>query len=388
MMNGQKNAPKRHRSTSSSSAAVPFNRIPASSTGQQPAPPTEEPERRDVATWTYQAGTDAPVGYASWRPWKRQERARVGTPVARLYRPFQDRTVADADRRANGACLPLPPGTELCKCGAVLLHESHKKGELHRGRMPEEPRRAAAGHSEAAKRMLCRAEREPAYAEWLLAAAGRQAAGESAPPRRRKQRRSTTRDESRDSKGVAARGRSGSAKRKPARVGGNPKTIALAPMLPPPPPPLPAPRRTTPSPSRRPPAASAPAPLATTSAAAAASAGTDCAPEATLLVRGTAHSSPADPEPGAPQPAVKEPAGVGVSTTGAPTSLLEGAVGAVAPDAALLAMDTSEERPIVVPGHQAAEPGEPVGAVVNCDRLQALAQDMDVEAAYWELVGE
>ncbi|XP_077526929.1 uncharacterized protein LOC144138498 isoform X2 [Haemaphysalis longicornis] len=188
MMNGQKNAPKRHRPTSSSSAAVLFHHTPVASTGQQPAPPTEEPECWDVATWTYHTGTNAPFGCASWRPWKRQERARVGTPMARLYRPFQDPTVADADRRANGACLPFPPGTELCKCGAVLLHESHQRGEFHRGRVPEEPRRAAAGHSEAAKRMLCRAEREPAYAaEWLLAAAGRQAAGESAPSRRRKQ---------------------------------------------------------------------------------------------------------------------------------------------------------------------------------------------------------
>lgn len=156
--------------------------------------------------------------------------------------------------------------------------------------------------------------------------------------------------------GVAARCRSGSAKLKQARVGRNPK-------------------------------ASAPAELATTSATAAASAGMDCAPEATLLVQGTADSSPADPEPGALQPAMKEPAGVGVSTTGAPTSLLEGAVGAVATDAALRAMDTGEEPPIVVLGDQVAKPGEPVGAVVNCDS-KTLVQDMDVEVAYWELVGE
>lgn len=80
-------------------------------------------------------------------------------------RLFQGRTVADADRQADGACLPLPPGIEVCECGAVVLHASHESRELHRGWIPEEPRRPARGLSEAARRMLCQAEHEPGYAD-------------------------------------------------------------------------------------------------------------------------------------------------------------------------------------------------------------------------------
>lgn len=42
---------------------------------------TQRPSSSDVATWTFQAGTEAPVTYASWRQWRRQEQAQVGTPL-------------------------------------------------------------------------------------------------------------------------------------------------------------------------------------------------------------------------------------------------------------------------------------------------------------------
>ncbi|KAL3215848.1 hypothetical protein MRX96_051268, partial [Rhipicephalus microplus] len=84
---------------------------------------------------------DQPGGEATLRcltsprgPWRRQERARVGVAPAHLYRPFQGRTVEDADRRANGACLPVPAGTRFCECGAVVIHNSHELGKLHRHR--------------------------------------------------------------------------------------------------------------------------------------------------------------------------------------------------------------------------------------------------------------
>ncbi|KAH7956373.1 hypothetical protein HPB52_008705 [Rhipicephalus sanguineus] len=102
----------------------------------------------------------------------RNERARVGTPPARLYRLFQGRTVADADRRANGACLPVPAGTRLCPCGAVMVHESHAQSKLHRRRtghtLPPSRDASEERPSEAARAMLARAAREADFAQWLL----------------------------------------------------------------------------------------------------------------------------------------------------------------------------------------------------------------------------
>lgn len=138
MHGGKKTALKRHHWTSSS-VVVPYRRIPTDSDSQQQAKTTEEPQCLDVATCTYRARTDAPVSYTSWKPWRWQEWAHVGVPLVRLYRPFQNQTMADADRRANGACLPIPPGTKICECGVVVIHSSHENGDLH-SRMSEEPR--------------------------------------------------------------------------------------------------------------------------------------------------------------------------------------------------------------------------------------------------------
>ncbi|XP_077492328.1 uncharacterized protein LOC144103503 [Amblyomma americanum] len=155
-----------------------------------PEPPAAQAPRqppRDVATWTYQAGTYAPVGYVSWRPWKRQERAKRLTPPARLFNVFRGRTVADADQRAEGVSLPLSPGTLLCPCGAVMLHEeAHKAGDLHdqrtRGATTRDDRHpAAATPSAAARQMLARAGREAEFAEWLLQVAARHAGGPPEP---------------------------------------------------------------------------------------------------------------------------------------------------------------------------------------------------------------
>ncbi|XP_037526489.1 translation initiation factor IF-2 [Rhipicephalus sanguineus] len=152
-------------------------RYPAAVSPQPPAQPREpaaspQSRYRDVATWTSQDGVDPPVAYVSSRPWRRQERARVGTPPARLYRLFQGRTVADADRRANGACLPVPTGTRLCPCGAVMVHDSHAQSKLHRRRTghTQPPSREASEErpSEAARAMLARAAREADFAQWLL----------------------------------------------------------------------------------------------------------------------------------------------------------------------------------------------------------------------------
>ncbi|KAH7976441.1 hypothetical protein HPB52_014253 [Rhipicephalus sanguineus] len=79
------------------------------------------------------------------------------------------RSVADADRRANGACLPVPAGTRLCPCGAVMVHDSPVQSKLHRRRMGHTlpPSRDASEErpSEAARAMLARAAREADFAQ-------------------------------------------------------------------------------------------------------------------------------------------------------------------------------------------------------------------------------
>ncbi|KAH7969826.1 hypothetical protein HPB52_022347 [Rhipicephalus sanguineus] len=93
------------------------------------------------------------------------ERARVGTPPALLHHLFQGRTVADADRRANGACLPVPTGTRLCPCDTVMskLHRRRTGHTLPPSRDASEER-----PSEAASAMLARAAREADFAQWIL----------------------------------------------------------------------------------------------------------------------------------------------------------------------------------------------------------------------------
>ncbi|XP_065311479.1 uncharacterized protein [Dermacentor albipictus] len=157
--------PSPRRLTSPSEAQSGPPREPDATNPRQPSRRT-----RDVATWTSQDGVDPPAAYVSDRPWRRQERARTGTPPERLFRLFQGRTLRDADRRAEGACLPLPAGTRLCGCGAVRLHKSHDRGALHRlrtrpNRTPPPQPRPSKG---AVQAMLARAARENEFAEWLL----------------------------------------------------------------------------------------------------------------------------------------------------------------------------------------------------------------------------
>ncbi|XP_049268142.1 uncharacterized protein LOC125757073 [Rhipicephalus sanguineus] len=143
----------------------------------QPGEPAASPHSRyrDVATWTSQEGVDPLIAYVSSRPWRRQERARVGTPLACLYCLFQGRTVADADRRANGACLPVPAGTRLCLCGAVMVHDSHEQSKLHWRHtghtLPPSCDASEERPSKAARAMLARAAREADFAQWLLTTA-------------------------------------------------------------------------------------------------------------------------------------------------------------------------------------------------------------------------
>ncbi|KAL3234137.1 hypothetical protein MRX96_048386, partial [Rhipicephalus microplus] len=140
-----------------------------------------QPSSRE-STWTSQDGGDPPVSYVSSRPWRRQERARVGVAPAHLYRPFQGRTVEDADRRANGACLPVPAGTRFCECGAVVIHNSHELGKLHRHRtqatQPSSRESSQERSGAAVRAMLARAAQEADFAQWLLRVASGHASSE------------------------------------------------------------------------------------------------------------------------------------------------------------------------------------------------------------------
>ncbi|KAH6929192.1 hypothetical protein HPB50_024102 [Hyalomma asiaticum] len=180
---GQRATPAEHKSFRSKerrrcpATASPRRPVPAQPTSvdQPPVRPIAEltgRSHRDVATWTSQEGVDPPVVYVSTRPWRRQMRARVGMAEARLFRPFQGRTVTDVDRRAQGACLPVPAGTRFCECGAVLIHPAHEHGALHRRRTRMEaqsPARSEEPRSNDATRvMLERAARDQGFANWLL----------------------------------------------------------------------------------------------------------------------------------------------------------------------------------------------------------------------------
>ncbi|KAH8037550.1 hypothetical protein HPB51_013340 [Rhipicephalus microplus] len=173
-------------------SASPSPSRPAGSQGTRPGSQRGEPtasphgrNHRDVATWTSQDGGDPPVSYVSSRPWRRQERARVGVAPAHLYRPFQGRTVEDADRRANGACLPGPAGTRFCECGAVVIHNSHELGKLHRHRtqatQPSSRESSQERSGAAVRAMLARAAQEADFAQWLLRVASGHASSESPP---------------------------------------------------------------------------------------------------------------------------------------------------------------------------------------------------------------
>ncbi|KAK8769072.1 hypothetical protein V5799_014463 [Amblyomma americanum] len=157
---------------------------PSTSTGSAPTaqPGTvtvaESPEKRLVATWTYHSGTEAPVSYFSAAPWKRQEWSHSGKKADRLLARFQGWTVADEDLRANGASLPPAPGSVFCICGGLLLADSHSKSKLHRGRIDRQEKRAAGATaapasqlSAAVKEVMRQVGQNPAYAQWLLAAA-------------------------------------------------------------------------------------------------------------------------------------------------------------------------------------------------------------------------
>lgn len=148
------------------------------STGQHhSATPGTKLERRSVATWTFQAGTEAPVSYFSAAPWKRQERARISKRSDRLFAPFQGRTITELDRQSNSACIPPDPGSVFCECGGLIIHESHEKSLLHRQRIAAlgdgaPSKKSTELHTNAATEdVIRRARTDPQFAKWLLEAA-------------------------------------------------------------------------------------------------------------------------------------------------------------------------------------------------------------------------
>ncbi|KAH6942581.1 hypothetical protein HPB50_008165 [Hyalomma asiaticum] len=155
----------------------PRHPVPAqpTSVNQSPSQPTTAaPGRshRDVATWSHE-GVDSPAAYVSSRPWRRQKGAIVETPLSRLFRLFQGRTVTAADNRAQTACLAVPAGTRFCECGAMIIHPSHERGALHKRSTHKAQAPSHAGSeeprpNEAARVMMERAAQDQGFANWLL----------------------------------------------------------------------------------------------------------------------------------------------------------------------------------------------------------------------------
>ncbi|KAH6943303.1 hypothetical protein HPB50_019152 [Hyalomma asiaticum] len=167
----------------------PRHPVPAqpTSVNQSPSQPTTEaPGRshRDVATWSHE-GVDSPAAYVSSRPWRRQKGAVVETPVSRLFRPFQGRTVTAADNRAQTACLAVPAGTRFCECGAMIIHPSHERRALHKRSTHKAQAPSPTGSeepwpNEAAQVMMEREAQDQGFGNWLLQVATNNLSGGSA----------------------------------------------------------------------------------------------------------------------------------------------------------------------------------------------------------------
>ncbi|KAH6933862.1 hypothetical protein HPB50_018617 [Hyalomma asiaticum] len=91
-----------------------------------------ESERRSVATWTHQQGTEAPRYFHSDTPWKAHWQVRRDLPVDRVPWTFRGCTVTEVDAAAQGAQLPAQPEAVLCaECRGTVFHNSHYEGRRH-----------------------------------------------------------------------------------------------------------------------------------------------------------------------------------------------------------------------------------------------------------------
>ncbi|KAH6935001.1 hypothetical protein HPB50_002950 [Hyalomma asiaticum] len=133
-------APRKMAPRNSGSGERPPTRRPQKKPGgralQKHGPVTpmqrRESERRSVATWTHQQGTEAPRYFYSDAPWKAQRRVRRDLPVDRVPWPFRGCTVTEVDAAAQGAQLPASPEAVLCaECRGTVFHSSHYEGRRH-----------------------------------------------------------------------------------------------------------------------------------------------------------------------------------------------------------------------------------------------------------------
>ncbi|KAH7982684.1 hypothetical protein HPB52_006500 [Rhipicephalus sanguineus] len=98
-----------------------------------PAPAKTAPPRREVATWTFQQGTEPPVAFVSTRRWSKQRKVWVGLDPESVPCPFRGRTLADLLDASGGASMPPDPEASYCDaCGVLVVHEaSHLRSRIH-----------------------------------------------------------------------------------------------------------------------------------------------------------------------------------------------------------------------------------------------------------------
>nr|XP_037272082.1 protein VASP homolog [Rhipicephalus microplus] len=106
-----------------------------------PAPANKPPPRREVATWTFQQGTEAPVAFVSTRRWSKQCKVCVGVDPESVPRPFRGRTLSDLLDASGGASMPPVPEASYCDaCGVLLVHEAtHLHSRVYRAKSGSAP---------------------------------------------------------------------------------------------------------------------------------------------------------------------------------------------------------------------------------------------------------
>lgn len=101
-----------------------------------PAPANKTPPRREVATWTFQQGTEAPVAFVSTRRWSKQRIVWVALDPESIPRLFCGCTFSDQLDVSGGASMPPVPEASYCDaCGVLLVHEAtHLRSRVHRAK--------------------------------------------------------------------------------------------------------------------------------------------------------------------------------------------------------------------------------------------------------------
>ncbi|KAH7957707.1 hypothetical protein HPB52_021917 [Rhipicephalus sanguineus] len=116
-----------------SSPAVAYPADPPARGSSPTAHPVSRTSPQEVATWTFQQGTEPPVAFVSTRRWSKQRKVWVGLDPESVPCPFRGRTLADLLDASGGASMPPDPEASYCDaCGVLVVHEaSHLRSRIH-----------------------------------------------------------------------------------------------------------------------------------------------------------------------------------------------------------------------------------------------------------------